>query len=158
MDAGALRLAVTIDERLFEILHGERADREDESESLNQHESPRAQPSCAQHFETRRSAQKKERLGQSEDCRAARSCFTEQRGYDSGDCPNVLSLQTLGATRHFKFNLLSLLKGAEPIHLDRGVVAENIFSAAILREETEALCIVEPLDSSSRHIVLLVLY
>src|ERR1700682_61375 len=69
----------------------------------------------------------------------------------SGELADVLRLQPLGTLDHFELDLLPLREGAEALGLDGGVVAENVFTAAVLRDEAEALGVVEPLHSSSRH-------
>jgi len=45
----------------------------------------------------------------------------------------------------------ALGEGAEPVRLDGGVVAEHVVAPAVLRDEAEALRIVEPLHSTSSH-------
>src|SRR4051812_19023608 len=65
---------------------------------------------------------------------------------------NVLRLQALRTARHLEGHLLAFGEGAEPVHLDRGVVAEHVFSALILHDEPKALRIVEPLHSTSCHV------
>src|SRR4051794_13061489 len=64
---------------------------------------------------------------------------------------HVLGLQTLGAAGHVELNALTLGQGAEALGLDGGVVAEQILAPALLRDETEALRVVEPLHGTSRH-------
>ena len=48
---------------------------------------------------------------------------------------------------------LTLLKGAEPIHVDGGVVAEHVLATAVLRDESEPLRVVEPLHGTSCHVL-----
>src|SRR5262249_4035782 len=56
-----------------------------------------------------------------------------------------------GALHNFELHLLPLGEGAETVRLDRRVMAEDVFTAAVLRDEAVALGVVEPLHSSSRH-------
>src|ERR671935_1214287 len=69
------------------------------------------------------------------------------------DRANVRRLEPLGAARHVELHLLPLGEGAEPLRLDGGVVAEHVVAAAVLRDEAEALRIVEPLHSTSSHLL-----
>jgi hypothetical protein len=62
----------------------------------------------------------------------------------ASDRSNVLGLQALGALLHVELNLLTFRQGPEAFDLDRRVVAENVFAATVLRDETKALRIVEP--------------
>src|SRR5687768_10540352 len=63
---------------------------------------------------------------------------------------DVLCLEALGAAGDVELDLLPFLEGAEPLRLNRGVVAEDVVSA-LLRDETEPLGVVEPLHSTSCH-------
>src|SRR5665213_1376804 len=62
--------------------------------------------------------------------------------------PNVDRLETLGPLLDVELDRLTLLEGAEAIHLDGGVMHEHIVPTARLRDEAEALLGVEPLDCS----------
>ena len=66
---------------------------------------------------------------------------------------NVLRLEALGAAGDVELDLLPFLQGAETISLDGSVVAEQILAPAVLRDETEALRVVEPLHGTSCHLL-----
>src|ERR1700722_6253176 len=68
---------------------------------------------------------------------------------------NVLRLKALGALLHVELDLLSLLEGAEARRLDGGLVAENVCTPVILRDESEALRVVEPLHGALGHLTAL---
>jgi hypothetical protein len=70
------------------------------------------------------------------------------------DRTNVLRLQALRALGDFKLDFLTFRESAEAFRIDRGVVAENVLAATVLRDETKALRIVEPLHSTSCHSVI----
>ncbi len=59
-------------------------------------------------------------------------------------------LGALGALNHFKFHCLSFFQGLESVPLDGTEVDEDV-RTIILRDETEALLIVEPFHSSFCH-------
>src|SRR6266478_2572284 len=63
----------------------------------------------------------------------------------------VTCLEPLRAFRNIKYDFLSLFKSAEPFRLYRRVVQEDVFAAAILRNESKPFCIVEPLHCTSGH-------
>jgi hypothetical protein len=67
------------------------------------------------------------------------------------DRANVRGLKALGALLDLELNLLPFSEAAKAIGLNRSVVAENVFAAAILSDEAKALRIVEPLDGTSCH-------
>src|SRR5205807_9857067 len=67
--------------------------------------------------------------------------------------PDVLRLQALRALGHVDADLLTLGQRAEPFRRDGGVMAEDILAAAVLRDEAEPLRIIEPLHSTSRHLL-----
>jgi hypothetical protein len=64
---------------------------------------------------------------------------------------NVLCLPALGALHHVELNCLTLLKGAEALRLNGGVVDEYIFSA-LAADESKSLGVVKPLHCSLFHI------
>ena len=64
----------------------------------------------------------------------------------SGDGADVRRLEALRAPRNFELHLLPLREGAESVGPNRGVVAEHVLAAVRLRDEAEALRIIEPLD------------
>jgi hypothetical protein len=63
---------------------------------------------------------------------------------------NVLRRRTLLALHDVELDLLSLGERLEAAALDRRMMHEAIFLAAVRRDETETLLIVEPLDRSNR--------
>src|SRR6185312_11136808 len=65
---------------------------------------------------------------------------------------DVSSLQALGALADVELHLLPLGEGAEAVGLNRGVVAEDILAAVVLRNEAETLRVVEPLHSTACHV------
>src|SRR5512143_174828 len=64
---------------------------------------------------------------------------------------NVLCLQALRPARDFELHFLAFLQGLETFHLDRRMMAEDIFAAIILGDETKPLRIVEPLYCTACH-------
>src|SRR5262245_4476992 len=63
---------------------------------------------------------------------------------------NVRGLETLGAACHIELHLVTFRQTLEALRGDRAEVDEDIL-AALLRDEAEALRIVEPLDSTVCH-------
>src|SRR5512137_2092457 len=63
---------------------------------------------------------------------------------------DVGRLEPLGALGDVELDPLTLLEGAEPVHVDRGVVDEDVL-ATLLRDEAVTLRVVEPLHASDRH-------
>src|SRR3954465_4745687 len=64
---------------------------------------------------------------------------------------DVGRLLALGSLGHFEADLLTFLQCLEPRHVDRGKMREQVFTAAVRRDEAEALRIVEPLNGSGCH-------
>ncbi len=64
---------------------------------------------------------------------------------------DVGGLLALGALHHFEGDLLAFFEGLEAAHIDRGEMREQVFAAVIGSNETETLCIVEPLNSTVCH-------
>src|SRR5512142_2742942 len=64
---------------------------------------------------------------------------------------NVRGLQALRALHHVELDLLTLGEALEAVPLDRAVVAEHVLTTVVLRDEAEALRVVEPLHGASRH-------
>src|SRR5262249_16649084 len=62
--------------------------------------------------------------------------------------------EALGALRHFEFHVIAVMEALEAIAFDRGEVDEYIL-APLLRNEAEALCLVEPLHGATIHLLLL---
>jgi hypothetical protein len=60
-------------------------------------------------------------------------------------------LFTLGSGSHIKRNLLVFPEGFEPLPLNGREMREQILATAIRGDETETLCFVKPLNSTSRH-------
>src|SRR5262249_17811156 len=72
------------------------------------------------------------------------------RGAEPSDFPDVSGLETLGAARDVELDAVAFGKGFEALSLDRGVVNEHVL-AAVLRDESVPLGLVEPLHSSVCH-------
>lgn len=95
-------------------------------------------------------------------CRSARdwvrplSHSIPRRGYLcacstlSGDA-NTSCLRTFDASTDLEFHALTFIEVAKTVPLDLGVVDEHISSAALLRDEAEALLSVESLHGAFRH-------
>lgn len=64
---------------------------------------------------------------------------------------NIRSLLAFGALRYFELDLLTFFEGLEAVHLNCGEVGEQIFTAVIRSNESEAFGIVEPLDGTCCH-------
>src|SRR4030095_1294412 len=71
---------------------------------------------------------------------------------EASDRLDVRSLLSLGALGDFEAHLLTFLQRLDPRHVDRREVGEQIFAAAIGRNKTEALRVVEPFNRSSWHV------
>src|SRR5215831_17622699 len=65
---------------------------------------------------------------------------------------DVARLRAFLAHRGVVGHLVVLLEGLETRTLDSGEVGEQILAAVIRRDESEALCIVEPLDLACTHV------
>jgi hypothetical protein len=65
---------------------------------------------------------------------------------------DVLSQFALWALDQFEAHPCPLLEGAEAVHLDGGKMCENVVSSILGFDETETLGIVEPFDSTQRHL------
>ena len=65
---------------------------------------------------------------------------------------DVGSLFPLGSRGDFERNLLAFLQRLESRHVDRREMCEEIFAAAIGRNETKAFGVVKPLYSSCCHV------
>src|SRR5262249_33061030 len=63
------------------------------------------------------------------------------------DLADVRRLQPLGAAGHIEFDLITFRRALEAWRLNGGIVDEYV-PAALLRDEPEALRVVEPLPSS----------
>lgn len=66
------------------------------------------------------------------------------------DLLHVRGLQSFGSVHNLEFHRIALSQRSESIRRDGGVVHKNIL-AAVLRNETETLRIVEPLNCTLRH-------
>ena len=64
---------------------------------------------------------------------------------------DVLGHLSLGALDHVKPDPSALLERLEPVHGDRAEVGKDV-TAAVGLDEAETLGIVEPFDSTSRHV------
>ena len=64
---------------------------------------------------------------------------------------NVGSLLAFGALRDFELNFLTFFESLEALHLDCGEVGEQIFTAVIRSDKSEAFGIVKPLDGTCCH-------
>ena len=60
-------------------------------------------------------------------------------------------MTTFGAAVHFELHLLSCFKRTIAIHLDDGIVGEDIVTTIARTDETKSLGIVEPLNSTRFH-------
>jgi hypothetical protein len=60
-------------------------------------------------------------------------------------------LLAFGALRDFELDLLTFFEGLEAVHLDCGKVGEQIFTAVIRSDKSEAFGVVEPLDGTCCH-------
>ncbi len=65
--------------------------------------------------------------------------------------PNVVGRWPFRSLGHLVLNPLSLGQRSEPIHLDGGVMDENVLRAVFGRNESKTLRIVEPLHGTNRH-------
>src|SRR5882762_3543964 len=72
----------------------------------------------------------------------------------STDLADVGRLRALGPVLHVVLDLLALGQAAKPLGLDGGMVDEHVLAAGVRRDETKALCIVEPLHRAARHLAL----
>src|SRR5436190_23692735 len=61
-------------------------------------------------------------------------------------------LGPLGTFLGFVFDALSVLEGSKTLSFDDGMMHEDVLAAALRRDETEALLIVEPLDLTGGHV------
>src|SRR5580704_10126193 len=68
---------------------------------------------------------------------------------------DFLRLRALGAAPSGVLNPLVLLKSAESVDLDGGVVDEDVGRAVVRGDKTIALVRVEPLHGALRHVLLL---
>src|SRR3954464_4843983 len=73
----------------------------------------------------------------------------------SAGLADVGRLRPLWPLGDLVLNLLAFRGAAETFRLDRGVVDEHVLAAAVGRDETESLRIVEPLHRTCRHRTLL---
>src|SRR5260370_31812004 len=64
---------------------------------------------------------------------------------------DVCILLALRSLLHFETHLLIFLKRFEPASLHLREMCEQVFSAAVRRDEAKTLCIVEPLHSTCCH-------
>lgn len=64
---------------------------------------------------------------------------------------NIRSLLAFRALRDFERNFLTFFESLEAIHLNCGEVGEQIFTAVIRSDKSEAFGIVEPLDGTCCH-------
>src|ERR1700694_3684802 len=70
---------------------------------------------------------------------------------------DVRRLQALRPFLHLELDLLAFLQRLEAVHLDRGVMREQIFAAFSRGDEAEAFRVVEPLDGTGCHYCFLLL-
>ena len=64
---------------------------------------------------------------------------------------DVGGLPALRTLNNFEGHFLAFFERLEAAHVDRGEMREQIFAAIIGSNETETLCIVEPLNSTVCH-------
>src|SRR5690606_29350520 len=74
---------------------------------------------------------------------ASGSGVDDRRSVEPND---VLRGGTLRPVDEIELDPLTLREGLESLHLDRGVVHEAVTGAALGRDETEPLRVIEPLD------------
>ena len=74
------------------------------------------------------------------------------QAYDLDRLDVARLLLALVSLRDFEGNFLTFLERFEARHVDRGEMREEIFAAAVRRDETETFRIVEPLDRASCHL------
>src|SRR5205823_2959420 len=67
------------------------------------------------------------------------------------DLPDVRRLRPLGTFGDLVLHLLAFRDAAQPLHLDRGVVAEHVLAASVGGDEAVTLRVVEPLHGTCRH-------
>src|SRR5882762_1286799 len=70
------------------------------------------------------------------------------------DWLHVLCLEPLGPLRHVEADLLAFRESAKTLRADGRVVAEDVLAAIVLRDEPEALRIIEPLHCTGCHALL----
>src|SRR5262249_22177535 len=70
---------------------------------------------------------------------------------------NLFGLRALGTAPRGVLDPLILLEGAEAVHLDGGVVDEDVGRAVVRGDEAVALVRVEPLHGALRHVLLLLM-
>src|SRR5262245_42869009 len=76
--------------------------------------------------------------------------FLYADGTEASALPDVAGLQALRTLHDLELDSLSLGERLEALSLNRGEVHEHVL-AAFLRDEAEALRIVEPLHGTRRH-------
>src|ERR1700681_2680227 len=64
---------------------------------------------------------------------------------------DVRGLQALGAGANFEAHALRFLQGLVAVHLDRGVMREEVGTTLVRSDEAEALGVVEPFDDACCH-------
>jgi hypothetical protein len=73
-------------------------------------------------------------------------------------CPlsraNRLGLRALGSGTEFEDDVLSLFENLVAVHINGGVVDEDVLPTSIDSDEAETLFSVEPFDGSVRHVKL----
>jgi len=84
--------------------------------------------------------------------RRGRALLRQPVAAGSGKGSHVLRLNALGPPRLVELDLLPLGQGAETVRLDGSVVVDDVVAAIGLRDEAEALRIVESLHGTSRHL------
>src|SRR5262245_27282852 len=73
------------------------------------------------------------------------------------DLADVRGLEALRSLHDLELDHVTLVEGAKAGHLDGRVVDENIVPV-LLRDETEALGLIEPLHGTARHAQLLLFF
>src|ERR1041385_2853303 len=82
--------------------------------------------------------------------RRERSLLRRRSTSSRSDLLDVRGLQPLGPVHHFEFHRITFAQGAESVRYDRGMMYEHVL-AAFLRDESEALRVIEPLHRTLRH-------
>src|SRR5690349_15546029 len=84
-------------------------------------------------------------------CQFVGSLWPPATASSSAGTLDVACLLAFGALRNVEGDLLAFLERLEALHVDRREMREQVFAAAVRRDEAKALCVVEPLDGTSCH-------
>src|SRR5947209_15030504 len=84
--------------------------------------------------------------------RAFRCCSRAACAARDLDRADARGRRALGAVGHFEFDLLALLQRLEAVHLDLGMMGEEVLAAVIRGDEAVAFGVVEPLHGTGCHV------